>query len=52
MDVKDFNFTLRNLQRPLAPGQTFKGTLKIEKAGVIPDEYQVEARDPSPPLAQ
>ena len=43
-----YHITLRNLQNPLAPGQTLKGTLTFERAGVIPVDYTVEAADPSP----
>jgi periplasmic copper chaperone A len=42
-----YHVLLRNLKKPLAPGDTFKGTLTFERTGVISVEYKVEAADPS-----
>lgn len=46
-----YHILLRNLTKPLVPGETFKGTLTFAKAGVISVEYMIEApqRSPSPP---
>jgi hypothetical protein len=47
-----YHVLLRNLKKPLAPGDTFKGTLTFERTGVISVEYKVEAADPSSTPAQ
>ncbi len=37
-----FHILLRNLKKPLRPGETFAGELIFEKAGAIPVTFQVE----------
>ncbi len=42
-----YHVLLRSLKKPLAPGDTFKGALTFEKAGVVAVEYTVRAKSPS-----
>lgn len=47
-----YHVLLRNLKKPLTPGETFRGTLTFARSGVISVEYKVEAKDYKPPAAE
>lgn len=47
-----YHVLLRNLKKPLTPGETFRGTLTFARSGVISVDYKVEATDPAPPATE
>lgn len=47
-----YHILLRNLKKPLTPGETFRGTLTFARSGVISVEYKVEPRDRAAPTAE
>jgi copper(I)-binding protein len=47
-----YHVLLRNLKKPLTPGETFKGTLTFTRSGVIAVEYRVEPKGRAVPVPQ